>query len=267
MKARITFRWQSILFAAIVGLAVPLASGPSAWAQAAYKIGDRVETMSAGAWVPAEIIGLKEGGNYVIRYLETGVSGAWVQATNLRHAKAGAPATNPPAANTQPANAPAPVAPAGTKSIRERYGAREPRTCADTKAPLTGAITAELAKKYFICQTEKVWGGILYLVEDVKLDVGGGVPYQPNLGAFEAIDVNVPLYPIRGSYVLYQCKNLQTEHVGPPDTNCNTYQHRQATGYCYKTTFGDWRCSMADRSNNPEDWRRGVAPPKAEYPR
>lgn len=40
----------------------------------------------------------------------------------------------------------------------ERYGSREPRTCAEMKTPARGAITAALAAKYFICQSEKIDG-------------------------------------------------------------------------------------------------------------
>jgi hypothetical protein len=156
----------------------------------------------------------------------------------------------------------------GANYISERYGSREAQTCENTKAPATGAITAALAQKYFVCGAEGISGSQLFLIENVKLEVGAAVPYHPTLGAFEAINVRAPLYPIRGSYLRYQCKDLVTEHVGPPDTNCNTYNNPKATGYCYKTTFGDWRCSMADRAmSSNENWRTRVAPPKAPRPR
>ncbi len=134
-------------------------------------------------------------------------------------------------------------------SMAARYGTRDPRPCASTNAPAGGAITAALAAQYFSCQAEAVSGGNLYLVENVRLQVGGGVPYTPNLGAFEAVNVRVPLYPIRGSYVQYQCRDLIREYVGPAGQSCNIYNHVNATGYCYRTTFGDWRCHMADRAN------------------
>ena len=148
-----------------------------------------------------------------------------------------------------------------TNTINEKFGSREPRTCDNKKAPEDGAITADLAKQYFICQAEGVWGAEMYLVDNVELEVGGGVPYHPTLGAFDAIDVNLPLYPIRGSYIKYQCRNLQTAHTGAPGTNCTIYKNPNATGYCYKDTFGDWHCYMADRSNSAENIQVGVAPP------
>jgi hypothetical protein len=179
--------------------------------------------------------------------------------------KANAPSTNPNNAANQhnAANRTITQKPASKAKVN-RFGAREPGTCDNTKAPIKGPITAALARKYLNCQMEGIWSNHLYLVENVKVEVGGGVPYKPNLGAFEAINVRVPLYPIRGSLLRYQCKDLIAEHVGPPGTNCNTYNEPKATGYCYKTTFGDWRCNMADPgANNKENFRTGVAPPKA----
>ena len=117
---------------------------------------------------------------------------------------------------------------------------------------------------------EYVSGGDLYLVENLKsVEVGGGIPYAAIMGqrSFSEIDVNHPVYPIRGSFLRYRCRDLETEYVGPPDANCSTDNHPKATGYCYKTTFGDWRCQMGDRSSlEKENVRTGVAPPKAEKP-
>lgn len=151
------------------------------------------------------------------------------------------------------------------QDIGERYGSREPRTCKDTKAPAKGAITAALAKVYLECQMEGVSGNPLYLVENVKVEVGGAIPYAAIIGhrSLAEIDVKHPVYPIRGSYLQYQIKDPVREHVGPPGKNATSYNHPKATGYCYKTTFGDWRCHMADPgATNKENVLHNVAPPK-----
>ncbi len=153
------------------------------------------------------------------------------------------------------------------KSISARYGSRDPRTCEDTKAPARGAITAALALKYLNCQMEYVsGGGDLYLVENVKVEVGGGIPYAAIIGhrSLSEIDVKHPVYPIRGSLLRYQCQNRLTA-ARVPDANCNTYNEPKATGYCYKTTFGDWRCYMNDSAgNNDANIRHDVPPPKGQ---
>ena len=110
------------------------------------------------------------------------------------------------------------------KSIGARYGSREPRTCEDTKAPARGAITAALAQKYLNCQMEGIWSNDLYLVENVKVEVGGGISYAAIMGQYslDQIDVKYPVYPIRGSFLKYQCQDPETAYVGPPNTNCTT---------------------------------------------
>lgn len=151
------------------------------------------------------------------------------------------------------------------KSIAERYGSRDLRTCEDTKAPARGAITAALALKYLNCQMEYVSGGNLYLVENVKVEVGGGISYAAIMGqrSLSEIDTKYPVYPIRGSLLRYQCQNRLTA-ARVPTANCNTYNEPKATGYCYKTTFGDWRCYMNDPGNDPANTRYDVPPPKGQ---
>lgn len=148
------------------------------------------------------------------------------------------------------------------KSIGAKYGSREPQTCADMKAPAKGAITAALAAKYFICASEQEDYRYLYLVENVKVEVGGGIPYAAIIGhrSFPEVDVKHPVYPIRGSHTQYQC-NPESDYY-QPGKNCTRYEHKQAKGYCYKTTFGDWRCHQSQDSIPNDNIFSNVAPPK-----
>lgn len=281
MKIQTRSNWQTIVFATIVAVVFMFAANSPATAQTGnaksknYKVGDIVETMSAGEWVKAEIIKIDGNGDYVIRYLDSPMqSGVWAQDKHLRPIKANAPNNNQNNADNQTQNqtdgnnrpdkeTPKPN-PAPTAKLN-RFGARDPRTCENTKAPARGAITAALALKYLNCQMEGIWSNDLYLVENVKVEVGGGVSYAAIMGQYslDQIDVRTPVYPIRGSFLKYQCQDPQTAYVGPPNTNCVTYNNPKATGYCYKTTFGDWKCNMTDRSaTEKENYRAKVAPPK-----
>ncbi|HQU82041.1 MAG TPA: hypothetical protein PKY59_02890 [Pyrinomonadaceae bacterium] len=152
------------------------------------------------------------------------------------------------------------------QGIGAKYGARDPQTCADKKAPAKGAITAALAAKYVNCEREKVSGQYLYLVENVTAQVGTSRPYNPNMDLnVPEIDVRFPLYPIRGSLVSYQCYEVNPNFtVSAPGKNCNRTNEPEAKGFCYKTTFGEWRCHMADFSNKIENWAQGVPPPKGK---
>ena len=143
-----------------------------------------------------------------------------------------------------------------------KFGTRDPRTCANTKAPARGVITAALAIQYFICQKEKVSGSYLDLVENVKIEIGGGRPYSRTDQGFSDVNVKVPLYPIRGSFKQYTCEVEDPNYnVSKPGQNCTTWEKRKATGYCYKTTFGDWRCDMTDIHVADDDFHSRVAPP------
>jgi hypothetical protein len=168
---------------------------------------------------------------------------------------AGVGATAPSAAAAQSPL----VQPPGTN----RYGAREARICTDRTAPAEGAITPELAAAYVVCDAEKVSGYYLYLVEDVRVEVGGSRPYNPNMDLnVPDIDVAFPLYSIRGGMVTYQCVEVNPDFSNSaPGRNCNRTNQPDAKGYCYRTTFADWRCNMIDLGNDPANWQQGVAPP------
>lgn len=133
------------------------------------------------------------------------------------------------------------------------FGARDPRTCADTKQPTSGAMTTALATKYVICSQEHVEGENLYLIEDLTVQVGGAVPYNPNRFPFASdIDTKAPVYPIRASFKEYQCHQV-SDVLQNKGYNCSIYPRPKATGVCVKTTFGDWSCTItSDDRSEPE---------------
>lgn len=275
MKKQNKLNWQVIVFAAVAAVVFLFATTLPASAQTTYKVGERAEKLSAGDWVEVEVIEVKENDQYLVRFVKSGISGALYYGYELRPTKAKTQTGNQNNADNQVQNqtdennradneTPKPNSAQTAKT--NRFGAREPRTCADTKAPAKGAITAALALKYLNCQMEGIWSNDLYLVENVKVEGGGGVPYAAIMGQYSLDQINVkyPVYPIRGSFLKYQCQDSETAYVGPPNTNCITYNNPKATGYCYKTTFGDWKCNMADRSSTEkENVRTKVAPPKS----
>ena len=151
------------------------------------------------------------------------------------------------------------------KSIGAKYGTRDPRTCEEMKAPAKGVISSALATKYFICAAERIDGQYLILLENVKVEVGAGRPYNPNMDInVPEIDVRFPLYPIRGSHTLYQCKNPETDYISVPGKTCHRYEHKNAKGSCYKTTFGDWRCYQTELFIPNENITLNVPPPTSE---
>lgn len=150
------------------------------------------------------------------------------------------------------------------KSISEKYGARAPLTCEN----LQGALTSETAKQALQCYLERISSDMLFLLEDVKVQVGAGRPYNPATDALiNDIDVKALVYPIRGSFVQYACSEIDTSNTqwNNVGKNCTAYKSPKADGRCWKTAFGDWQCQMSDlASSNDENIRRGVPPPPAK---
>lgn len=134
------------------------------------------------------------------------------------------------------------------------YGSAGPRTCPNRKVPADGAPSPEQAAAYSICNLEGESSQMLYLIDKIVV-TGIGKPRAYNRNEdvnYGQIDVERPIYDIRGSYDRYQCRMISTSTVvdmGPKyqkGANCNLYGNPNAVGACYVDTFGDWRCSMVD---------------------
>jgi hypothetical protein len=150
---------------------------------------------------------------------------------------------------------------ASAQDYRALYGSRAPRTCANAKAPVKGPLTAAQAMQYFICGAEGTFGDNLYLVDQVKIEVGKGRPFLSQTDMLTDADVSSLVYPVRGSYVQYQISRLSTVFPNK-GKNCSVYPAPHASGLCYRTTFGDWTCKMIDTSAPSMASQRDVAPPQ-----
>ncbi len=156
----------------------------------------------------------------------------------------------------------------GTASMMAQVGSgapfatRDPHTCPDTKQPVKGAISAAQAKVYVMCEADHFLSGYLYLAENVTVEVGKGRAFNPlSEGFVKDIDTNALVFPIRGSYLDYQCsvsRGFPIENVGK---NCNLTERPHAKGICYKSSFGDWACSMRDLDVDFRATKTGVPPP------
>jgi len=103
---------------------------------------------------------------------------------------------------------------------------------------------------YFMCWTEGDHDGLV-LIENLKLTVGKG--HMPSLSESDTdMDRDSPIYPIRGSFTRYNCYTFRSA----PGRNCTATDEPAATGTCYKTSFGDWHCNMADSYSIIDDSRR-----------
>jgi hypothetical protein len=127
----------------------------------------------------------------------------------------------------------------------KKFGARDPRTCADRTQPKGNTISAAKAKEYIEC-SEFFDTQNLYLNEEVFVQTGSPRPYNMNNDIrVPNIDVRIPITPIRGHLKRYQCGQVNDIKHNAGE-NCFIYEWQHAEGLCYKDSFGDWRCMMRD---------------------
>ncbi len=144
--------------------------------------------------------------------------------------------------------------------IGAKYGARDPRTCADKKSPRTGALSAAQATEYVTCASEGVFVTSLFLVENVSVQIGKARPYNIREDInFPNIDTKFPVYPIRGSFREYVCTPIYGDRHNL-NRNCWIKEEPNAKGACYKDSFGEWDCAMTDALTS-HDTDRDVPPP------
>lgn len=141
-------------------------------------------------------------------------------------------------------------------AVGAAYGATGPRKCSTKKVPANGPPSPVTIAKYVICGGEGVSGSNLYLYDNVEVTaVAPGRPYNPNEDVnMSNIDINKPVYAIKGSLRGYQCSQVVQPggYDGGPGyhkgSNCNRTTQPNASGLCFQDTFGDWSCSMLDVS-------------------
>ncbi|NMG19742.1 hypothetical protein [Brasilonema bromeliae] len=140
------------------------------------------------------------------------------------------------------------------------YGtARQPQTCSSRVEPKKGAPSVEQAKMYFLCDQESQFGtpgqggfsSFIRLISDLTLQIAPksrpanvtDLEYNTNQrGEHLSINMDKPVYDIRGSYTNHTCYEIRgRSHL--PGKNCNVEQYTSA-GICFQNTFGDWHCRM-----------------------
>jgi len=150
---------------------------------------------------------------------------------------------------------------AGAQGVGTPYGTREPVPCPTDKS---STLSVDQAQKVFECGAEIVAGGYIYLIKDLKMQLGAPRQSNPGSDTYHDLDPNGPVYPARGTFTRYQCSrvfNIDADHTNV-GKNCNAYPQPRAEGICYRTTFGDWACKLFDRVTDSTTATMHVPPPQ-----
>ena len=231
------------------------ASKPSQGQSAPFKLGDSVEVMQGGQWVSGVVTKDLESGTYVVNHGSTimyiNQGPANIRAHQMTAAEKAAADQSAQAFANRPTG----------NGVGAQYGAREPATCTSRKA----APNAGTARQYLLCDMEGLDGfGNLLLYTDVSVQIASprAFIYNQDSGRSQ-IDVRAPVYDIRGAFKEYQCgKPILGGGAYTATHNCNLYEQPQATGTCYRDTFGDWHCLMTGNRLASTNQVREQMPPR-----
>jgi len=131
------------------------------------------------------------------------------------------------------------AATSGPLTMLPQYQSRAPRTCSPVKSPPSVAVATVLVQ--CTMETDSLFG--VGLIQDIKLEIGKSrkFVYQTDAG-LTGIDLDAPVYPLQGSYTSYLCKTITNQT--PVGKNCVKSAVPEASGWCYRNSFGDWKCRM-----------------------
>jgi hypothetical protein len=136
----------------------------------------------------------------------------------------------------------------GPLTMLTEYQARGPRTCSKVTKPPSAAQATVLVQ----CTMDSLSYTGLGLIQDVKLDIGSSRPfvYWTDAG-LEGIDLKADVYPLQGSYTGYFCRLIS--NMAPAGQSCIKSVVPKAQGWCWKTSFGEWKCKMQGGAPNMEN--------------
>lgn len=135
--------------------------------------------------------------------------------------------------------------PAQAQDARALWGTRTAAACPQIRQAPSAASAAALVR----CAKERqsTASGESWLVEDLQVQVGGPTSFAAMYNAVTMPDADTrkSVYPIRGSWTWSICiLRADAKIYGDANLNCRETPVTQATGACWQTTFGDWRCQM-----------------------
>jgi hypothetical protein len=123
------------------------------------------------------------------------------------------------------------------------HQSRLPRKCASVTSPPSAAQAVVLAQCSMELLDGTMGGGNLSLVQDLKLQMGAPRAFIYATDArLDGINVEAKITPLRGSYTSYFCG--PANNMYPAGHNCSRGVASDAIGWCWKTTFGDYKCAL-----------------------
>jgi len=141
----------------------------------------------------------------------------------------------------------------GPPQLDATYASRDPRKCKSVIAPPNPVQAAALVQ----CTMEVATSIGARLMQNVSVQFGTPRHFQPETDSrLRDIDAQAPIFPLIGRAMSYFCSSVAfgLYHAG---TNCAVTPMPQANGRCWRTTFGDWKCSLDEPTTDSRSGQPG----------
>jgi len=141
----------------------------------------------------------------------------------------------------------------GPPQMNATYASRDPRKCTSVIAPPNQAQAAALVQ----CTMEVATSIGARLMQNVNVQIGAPRSFDPETDSrLKEIDAQAPILPLTGRAMSYFCSSVAfgLYHAG---TNCAVTPMPQVNGRCWRTTFGDWKCSLDEPTANSRSGQPG----------
>lgn len=133
------------------------------------------------------------------------------------------------------------------------YASRDARRCRSLGRPPNPGEASVLVQ----CTMEVANSIGVRLMQNVRVEMSAPRDFQPDAdGRLQDLDARAPIIPLIGSATLYFCNSVAfgLYHAG---TNCSITPMQQVPGRCWKTNFGDWKCSLDEPTANSRTGQPG----------
>jgi hypothetical protein len=121
-----------------------------------------------------------------------------------------------------------------------RFGARMNRVCGS----VTDQPNADEAAALVQCNSDSQTASSLVNFQNVKIQTGSTRPFGLERdSSLDSADTTSRVMPIRGTETMVTCYVINATYE-PAGQNCRATDITKGEGVCYKTTFGDWKCTL-----------------------
>ncbi len=120
------------------------------------------------------------------------------------------------------------------------WGARMPRVCQRVTSPPNAAQATALIQ----CHMDHATRENLFLIQNIKIQMGGTHPVGAMDGIEDNIDNRSKVYDLHGSHDYYNCEPINESVMHNTGKNCFVTHAANTSGECWMVHDGSYSCEL-----------------------